>query len=246
MLYFPFSETTPNWVSNIVKCDNSDALHRLRDFNLIVPEHPAIALLSGLAAQHAAQLYQQGKSWQEAVADPGFVACLDQEQKDTPAKHRLTSARAARRYRLHFKLHGFVDWYDWRCEHWGSKWNVYHYRHQGGEVWFETALMHPWPVLEALSRQFPAEVFSVSYADEDIGSNAGAYDMKGGELLCGGELVDGSREAYEMAFSHWGCAEDYILRDGSYYRRDDEDDDTSPASPKLYLTSALDNGAGGH
>ena len=45
----------PNWVSNIVKCDNSDALHRLRDFSLIIPEHPAIALLSGLAAQHAAQ-----------------------------------------------------------------------------------------------------------------------------------------------------------------------------------------------
>ena len=66
------------------------------------------------------------------------------------------------------------------------------------------------------------------------------------EQVAGGEFEDGSCEAYEMAFSHWGCAEDYILRDGSYYRRDDEDDDTSPASPKLYLTSALDNGAGGH
>ena len=236
----------PNWVSNIVKCDNSDALYQLRDFNLIVPEHPSIALFTDCASQRAAQLFQQGKSWQEAAADPEFVAHLAREQKDIPVKHRLTPTRAARRYRLHFKLHGFVDWYDWRCEHWGSKWNVYHYRHQGGEVWFETALMHPWPVLEALSRQFPAEVFSVSYADEDIGSNAGAYDMKGGKLLAGGEFVDGSREAYEMAFSHWGCAEDYILRDGSYYRRDDEDDDTSPASPKLYLTSALDNGAGGH
>ena len=236
----------PNWVSNIVKCDNSDALYQLRDFNLIVPEHPSIALFTDCASQRAAQLFQQGKSWQEAAADPEFVAHLAREQKDIPVKHRLTPTRAARRYRLHFKLHGFVDWYDWRCEHWGSKWNVYHYRHQGGEVWFETALMHPWPVLEALSRQFPAEVFSVSYADEDIGSNAGAYDMKGGKLLAGGEFEDGSREAYEMAFSHWGCAEDYILRDGSYYCRDDEDDDTSPASPKLYLTSALDNGAGGH
>ena len=111
--------------------------------------------------------------------------------------------------------------------------------------------MHPWPVLEALSRQFPAEVFSVSYADEDIGSNAGAYDMKGGKLLAGGEFVDGSREAYEMAFSHWGCAEDYVLRDDGYHYIDDDDEDgdsgdhiAAPASSKLYLTSVLDNGAG--
>lgn len=236
----------PNWVSNVVKCDNRQALSRLRDFNLIVPEHPAIALLSGLAAQHAAQLFQQGKNWQMVAADAEFVAHLAREQKDIPVKHRLTPARAARRYLLYYKVHGYVDWYDWRCAKWGAKWNVCHYRHQGGEVWFETAWSHPWPVLEALSRQFPDSVFAVSYADEDIGSNAGAYDMKGGELLAGGEFEDGSREAYEMAFSHWGCAEDYILRDGSYYRRDDEDDDTSAASPKLYLTSALDNGAGGH
>jgi len=39
----------PNWVSNVVKCDNRQALSRLRDFNMIVPEHPAIDLLSGLS-----------------------------------------------------------------------------------------------------------------------------------------------------------------------------------------------------
>lgn len=212
----------PNWVSNHVQCDNSDALLRLRDFSLIIPEHPAIALLSGLAAQHAAQLYQQGKSWQAVAADPVFVACLGQDQKNTPAKHRLTPEHAARRYQLYFKIHGFVDWYDWRCQYWGSKWNVCHYRHQGDEAWFETALMHPWPVLEALSRQFPTEVFSVSYADENIGSDTGAYEMQNGALLTGGELDDGSREAFELAFFHWGGEEEYVLRDDGYHHIDDD------------------------
>ena len=84
--------------------------------------------------------------------------------------------------------------------------------------------MHPWPVLEALSRQFPAEVFSVSYADEDIGSDTGAYEMQNGKLLCGGEIADGSREAFDTAFFHWGGEEDYVLRDGSYHHRDDDGD----------------------
>ena len=224
----------PNWVSNIVKCDNRKALSRLRDFNLIVPEHPSIALFTDWASQRAAQLFQQGKSWQEAAADAEFVAHLAREQKDIPVKHRLTPTRAARRYRLHFKLHGFVDWYDWRCEHWETKWNVCHYRHQGGEVWFETALMHPWPVLEALSRQFPAEVFSVSYANEDLGSDTGTYEMQNGVLLSGGEPDDGSREAFELAFFHWGDEEDYVLRDGNYHHRDDDEagrEDTSKSAP---------------
>ena len=224
----------PNWVSNHVQCANTDALSRLRDFSLIIPEHPAIALLPGLAAQHAAQLYQQGKSWRAVATDPAFVASLDQEQKDTPAKHRLTPERAARRYLLYCKVHGCVDWYDWRCRYWGSKWNVCHYRHHGSEVWFETALMHPWPVLEALSRQFPAEVFSVSYADEDLGSDTGTYEMQNGKLLTGGELDDGSREAFELAFFHWGGEEDYVLCDGNYHHRDDDEagrEDTSKSAP---------------
>lgn len=60
----------PNWVSNIVKCDNSDALHQLRDFSLIIPEPPSIALFTGWASQRAAQLFQQGKSWREVGRNP--------------------------------------------------------------------------------------------------------------------------------------------------------------------------------
>ena len=58
--------------------------------------------------------------------------------------------------------------------------------------------------------------------------------MKGGELLAGGEFEDSSREAYEMAFSHWGCAEDYVLRDDGYHYIDDDEaghEDTPESAP---------------
>ena len=87
--------------------------------------------------------------------------------------------------------------------------------------------MPPWPVLEALSRQFPAEVFSVSYADEDLGSDTGTYEMQNGTLLSGSEPDDGSREAFELAFFHWGGEEDYVLRDDGYHHIGDDGDDAS-------------------
>ena len=243
----------PNWVSNIVKCDNSDALRQLCDFNRIVPQPLVLDIICGGISDHVAQLFALGKTWRDLLENPIFLDAFDEEKRH-PLEPRYTAEQAARRYWLGYKLHGYLTWYEWRLEYWGTKWNAseYHLDPENGEVWFETAWSHPYPVIIALSQQFPDCVFSVSYADEDIGSNTGEYRVQNGELLCGGELVDGSREAYEMAFSHWGCAEDYILRnDGYHYIDDDEDDDSgvhiaAPASPKLYLTSALDNGAGGH
>ena len=158
----------PNWVSNIVRGGCPKALRQLRDFSLIIPEHPSMSLFPDWASQHAVQLFQQGKNWQEVATDASFLAHLAREQEDTPTKCRLTPERAARRYCLYYKLHGYVDWYDWCCEHWGTKWNAHQYSHECGEVWFETAWSHPYPVIAALSRQFPAEVFSVSYADEEL------------------------------------------------------------------------------
>ena len=206
----------PNWVSNIVRGGCPKALRQLRDFSLIIPEHPSMSLFPDWASQHAVQLFQEGKNWQEVATDASFLAHLAREQEDTPTKCRLTPERAARRYCLYYKLHGYVDWYDWCCEHWGTKWNAHQDSHECGEVWFETAWSHPYPVIAALSRQFPAEVFSVSYADEDIGNNTGEYDIRNGKLLCGGEIADGSREAFEIAFFHWGGDEDYELVDGEY------------------------------
>ena len=106
-----------------------------------------MSLFPDWASQHAVQLFQQGKNWQEVATDASFLAHLAREQEDTPTKCRLTPERAARRYCLYYKLHGYVDWYDWCCEHWGTKWNAHQYSHECGEVWFETAWSHPYPVI---------------------------------------------------------------------------------------------------
>lgn len=131
-----------------------------------------------------------------------------------------------RRYWLGYRLHGHLTWYDWRCAKWGTKWNADDYRlgPEKFEVRFKTAWSHPFPLIKALSRQFPGDVFVVSYADEDLGYNAGEYEMRNGIYLLDDDIENASREAFEIAFRHWGHAEDYELVDGTYHYRGNADD----------------------
>ena len=56
--------------------------------------------------------------------------------------------------------------------------------------------------------------------------------------------------AQQEALLETWSAQDYVLRDDGYHYIDNDEDDGSgdhiaaPASPKLYLTSVLDNDAG--
>ena len=80
---------------------------------------------------------------------------------------------------------GYMYWYDWNQEHWGTKWNCYGQPNDGHpadatQFKFETAWGHPNDMIVALSERLPGVVFSVRYADEDIGSNCGSYRLKSG------------------------------------------------------------------
>lgn len=99
---------------------------------------------------------------------------------------------------------GVICWYEWNIDHWGTKWNGYslHTTDHGdgtAEIRFETAWSHPFPVLEALSRALPDAELSVSYADEDLGSNLGWYVIRGGEIDGGVTEPDSLDEARDFA-----------------------------------------------
>ena len=69
---------------------------------------------------------------------------------------------------------------EWAREHWGTKWNGYSSVVEEGSVQFDTAWSHPSKIVMALSLKHPDEVFNVQYADEDLGSNFGQYQIKNG------------------------------------------------------------------
>lgn len=80
-----------------------------------------------------------------------------------------------------YSLGGYAPM-DWARGNWGTKWNAYSVEDHGDVLEFETAWSHPFPVIEALSREFPDETLLVDYADEDLGSNLGQYEMRNGEI----------------------------------------------------------------
>lgn len=66
---------------------------------------------------------------------------------------------------------------------WGTKWNACRSTRNGDIAFFDTAWTCPLPFYIALSKKFPTELISVTYADEDIGSNCGTFKLLNGEMV---------------------------------------------------------------
>ena len=72
--------------------------------------------------------------------------------------------------------------YEWCRDNWGTKWNAYsQQRINDNSISFDTAWNTPTLIFEAISAKFPDVAFSVEYADEDIGHNAGILHYHNGK-----------------------------------------------------------------
>ena len=215
----------PNWVSNSIQSPNTGALLHLRDFNSIVPQPLVTESISGSLPDRALRLFQQGKGWRDLLEDTVFLDHFDPGKPHLSFEPRYTAAQVARRYWLGYCLHGHPARSEWCREHWGTSCAIDYCLGPGSvEVRFKTAWSHPFPLIKALSRQFPDDVFVVNYADEDLGYNAGEYEIRNGIFQLDDDIENASREAFEIAFRHWGHAEDYELVDGTYRYRGKADD----------------------
>lgn len=93
--------------------------------------------------------------------------------------------------------------YNWRLENWGTKWEGYEYEDIEGGLMFETAWSHPLPILRALSQRYPAILFHVAYADEDIGYNLNKYTIQDGQVHVPVSIITGTENARRFACSVW-------------------------------------------
>jgi hypothetical protein len=116
-------------------------------------------------------------------------------------------------------------WYEWRCTHWGTKWNAYEHAELNKGFSFFTAWSAPLPIYYALSRKYPDCVFTVDWADEDIGG-----DNHGTASFRAGECVQFIQQDGTFACDMWGfeCEED---------QDDDVDDSELSDGVQMFLAT---------
>lgn len=96
--------------------------------------------------------------------------------------------------------YGYDNPYEWRMEHWNTKdgnraEEVFGETHPYDDWYFlATSDGFPYPVIEELSKQFPAVRIEFVFADEERGYHAGKGEYLNG-VLTGGDLEDESEEA---------------------------------------------------
>lgn len=133
----------PNWVTNTFILHEGDITpyldeNEVLDFNRVIPM-PEI-LVNTIAGSRAG--YQDPDTREERPFTPEEQAQLDEL--------------------------GYDNWYDWRVDHWGTKWPACQ---ADRYVVFDTAWSPPIPIFEALARAgLVFEVHMVEESEGDIGS----------------------------------------------------------------------------
>ncbi len=84
-----------------------------------------------------------------------------------------------------YRACGYMHSMDFNRKVWGTKWNACQPKAEpeNGRCEFETAWSCPEGVLVKVSERFPDDAITVTYADEDIGSNCGTFTLKAGKIV---------------------------------------------------------------
>lgn len=105
------------------------------------------------------------------------------------------------------QMYGAPDWYDWRREHWNTKWDAGGYEEdkdysQCDKLAFRTAWHEPAPVIQKLSEMYPDIEFTHQWAEEQMVVNCGTAKYKAG-VQTEYEQVEGYDERMDFSVEVW-------------------------------------------
>ncbi len=184
------------------------------DFNKIIPMPESLELDSGSITNEAICAYMTAvdpltSDYDEAEKLP-LDDYLELLKKVTDTVGKLYKDRLkeitpeliqlGRQYVDNIKQYGCSDWYGWRVNNWGTKWNSY----EGGfcgdnQIMFCTAWSRPEEIIQKLAEMYPDVHIEHLWADEDYGYNCGRSLYDNGCLTEQYIPDGGSEEADELA-----------------------------------------------
>ena len=103
--------------------------------------------------------------------------------------------------------YGATDWYMWRCNNWGCKWDAQESAfYKDGEHWmitFQTPWGPPVEFLQALSKKFNKMTFVLQFSDECMGGTPlGEATINDGSVIYDGPR-DGQNNIEQFSYTVW-------------------------------------------
>ncbi len=172
----------PNWVMTHARfTGNQTEIDKMRkfmkskesvfDFNRLIPMPKSLDIESGTSEDIARACARARKN--------GQTTCEEYSRDWVRERHTFDEwADIGDVYESNVKKYGCSTWYNWHCQHWGTKWNACDpaWSPDGKSLSFETAWSFAEPVFNKLAEKFPNIEMYVEFADEDIGNNCGTWE----------------------------------------------------------------------
>lgn len=131
----------------------------------------------------------------ELGIEPHSYGALDLFLETEEGKHLLSFGEQLTE---NIRLYNAPTWYEWACEHWGTKWNAADasLNEKDRTITFDTAWVPPEGIINAIAEKFPDLDWIWEFRGE-FGEHVGFYTHVNGVLDIH-DIPDASSEAYAM------------------------------------------------
>lgn len=180
----------PNWVTNKVQAPSHVIRAMLNDKGRV--DFNTAAPFPGLCGADWDGIYGDAETAAEAVLGIALnshplIAALERGNRGRVdiKGMREESFRQFVGMLENYRACGYLHSMDFARKVWGTKWNAREptANPDEGRCQFDTAWSCPMGVLVKVSERFPDDAITVTYADEDIGSNCGTFTLKAGQIV---------------------------------------------------------------
>ena len=110
--------------------------------------------------------------------------------------------------------YGSLNWYDWSCSNWGTKWNACDgTTYTDSHEWeFSTAWSFAKPVIAKLAELAGCTIVAM-YADEDFGYNVGLIEFYDDGSSCAESIKEDGEDAWTIIEELWGISREEHMED---------------------------------
>ena len=199
----------PNWVKTIVKTKADvlkDVLGKFSNedgfsFEKVIPMPKELNIESGSRGQDGLmylflendndiskekinQVFRSLNPFHSDIYKEKRFKLVEEKYSENKGKPEyIESIKLAKQYISNYNKYGYANWYNWRCDNWGTKWDLSELGCNKDTMIFQTAWGFAEKVIIVLSRNYPEAVFECKFADEGIQENSGILKIKNGDII---------------------------------------------------------------